>query len=223
MFALKPCNFILLLIAFIGLPLIGNAQLDKPLEGIRITPLDSLITTDLDFNLKLSPIAGLSNKNVPLKINYTPIGDSFKKKSGVNMAAKSTLQKPSWDIKQKFTEDKADVSRFSKDYNLGDLRTGSRTVIIKCRDHEYVDGDRIRLMVNNVVIHPNLTLSGEFYSIDIDLKDGVNVVQFLALNEGLSRPNTAQLQVLDEAGLVIGSNRWFITTGYRANLTIIKD
>ena len=151
------------------------------------------------------------------------MGDSFKKKSGVDMVQKSTLQKPTWDVKQKFTEDRQDVAQFSKDYNLGNISTSSKTVVIKCRDHEYVDGDRIRLSVNDAVIHPNLTLYGEFYTIDIDLKDGYNEIHFLALNEGLSRPNTAQLKVIDENGNVIASNRWLITTGYKASLVIYKD
>ena len=72
--------------------------------------------------------------------------------------------------------------------------------MIKCRDHEYVDGDRIRLMLNGSVIHPNIILNSSYYSVDIDLEDGYNNIDFVALNEGQSSPNTAQLVVLDQFG-----------------------
>ena len=201
----------------------GYAQLDVAREGFSIRAADSNYTADMSLSLKLSPIQGLTRKVIKPRINYKPLGDSFKKKSGVNIVQKSTLQKPTWDVRQQFTEDRQDVSQFSKDYMLGSISTSSKTVVVKCRDHEYIDGDRIRLSVNDAVIHPNLTLDGEFYSIDIDLKEGYNEIHFLALNEGLSRPNTAQLKVIDENGNVIASNRWLITTGFKASLVVYRE
>jgi hypothetical protein len=215
-----------LLILFFGLFLIGQfafSQVDRREEGFNIRPSDSILKTDLSLSFKLSPIKGLTNKNIQPRINYTPMVDSFKKKSGIDITATSTLKKPTWDVKQKFTEDYRNVSEFSKDYNLGNVSTGSKTVILQCRDHEYVDGDRIKLMVNNAVIHPNITLRGDFYSIDIDLKEGVNSIDFVALNEGSSRPNTAQLRVFDENGTLLSSNKWLITTGFKASLTVYKQ
>ena len=199
------------------------AQLDSPREGFSIRPEDSIYKADFSPKFKLSPVRGLSRQMVNPRINYTPIGDSFKKKSGVDIAQKSTLQQPTWNVRQQFKEDQSDIAKFSKDYMLGEIATSSRTVVIKCRDHEYVDGDRIRLMVNDAVIHPNLTLYGDFYTIDIDLKEGYNTIHFLALNEGSSRPNTAQLRVYDENGEVIASNKWFLTTGYKASLVVYRE
>ncbi|MBT8259533.1 MAG: hypothetical protein KJO49_13725 [Bacteroidia bacterium] len=214
---------ILTIFLIFGFSLWGHAQLDVAERGLSIRAADSNYLADVGLSLKLSPIEGLTRKVVTPRINYTPMGDSFKKKSGVNMVQQSTLQKPTWDVRQQFTEDRQDISEFSKDYMLGNITTSSKTVVIKCRDHEYVDGDRIRLSINDVVIHPNLTLYGDFYTIDIDLKEGYNEIHFLALNEGLSRPNTAQLKVLDENGAVIASNRWLITTGYKASLIVYRE
>lgn len=214
---------LILIINLLFVSALLHAQLDKPIEGFSIKPSDS--TFKADFKLSIKPIAikGLTNKNIQYKIRYTPIPDSFKKTSGVNIAETSTLKKPTWDVKQKFTEDYQNVSRFSKDYLLGEVTTSSKTVIVQCRDHEYVDGDRIKLMVNGVTIHPNLTLRGDFFTIDIDLKEGVNAIEFIALNEGTSRPNTAQLRVYDENGKQLASNRWLITTGYKASLTVYRQ
>ena len=78
-------------------------------------------------------------------------------------------------------------------------------------------------MVNKAIIHPNLTLKGEFYTVDVDLKDGINTIEFIALNEGSSRPNTAQIRVFDENGTVLATNKWLITTGFRAVLTVVRN
>ena len=87
------------------------------------------------------------------------------------------------------------------------IETNSEYIIIKCRDHEYVDGDRIRLMINGAVIHPNISLSSMFYVVDVDLDDGYNNIDFIALNEGESSPNTAQLIVQDEFGKELSNKK----------------
>ena len=67
---------------------------------------------------------------------------------------------------------------------------------------------------------PNLT--GSYYTIDIDLIEGYNNIEFVALNEGESSPNTAQLSVFDENGVNLSNNKWLITTGYKARLVVFK-
>lgn len=220
---MKLFSFIILLFSC-ALMHTTYAQIDAKQSGFKIKAVEnSTAEIQQNFQLKISPIKGLSSKTAKPSLNFTPLSDVFKKKSGVNMVQKSNLVQPTWTIKQKFGEDQKDLSKFSKDYNLGDLSTKSKIIIIKCRDHEYVDGDRIKLMLNNVVIHPNIVLKGEFFVIDIDLVDGYNSIHFIALNEGSSSPNTAQLRVFDEDGKPLASNKWLLRTGYKASLTIYKE
>lgn len=219
-------RFIAFTILFFSCMLWHNvyAQIDVSQGGFKISATDSAkVELPKDARLKLSPIVGLSNKNIRPKINFTELSEPFKKKSGVNMVQKSDLVQPTWIIKQKFSEDQKDLAQFSKDYNLGELSTKSKIIVIKCRDHEYVDGDRIKLMLNNAVIHPNIVLKGDFFVIDVDLVEGYNSINFVALNEGTSSPNTAQLQVFDQDGNLLASNKWLIRTGYKASLTIYKE
>jgi len=202
---------------------IGFAQVTDTQKSIAIKAIDSNAFSPNKTPLKLAPIKGLTNKNIRPSLNIMSLSSLNKKPKGVDITAKSTLVQPSWDIKQKFSEDRKDVAKFAKDFYLGDLKTTSKTVIIKCRDHEYVDGDRIKLMLNNIVIHPNIKLFGDFYTIDIDLKEGFNTINFIALNEGLSSPNTAQLKVYDVDGNLLASNKWLIRTGFKASLIIVKE
>ena len=148
--------------------------------------------------------------------------DITSNKKEVDIMGKTDLVTPTWKIRQTFNEGNVNKSKFSKDFYLGDLETESDYIIIKCRDHEYVDGDRIRLMINGAVLHPNILLSSVFYVVDVDLDDGYNNVDFIALNEGESSPNTAQLIVLDEFGKQLSNKKWLISTGYKAKLVVFK-
>ena len=61
------------------------------------------------------------------------------------------------------------------------------------------------------------------YAIDINLKEGLNTIEFYALNEGRSSPNTAELKVIDTSGAIISSGQWLLTTGYKARLIVLKE
>ena len=81
---------------------------------------------------------------------------------------------------------------------------------------------RIRLILNGSIIHPNILLSSMFFVVDVDLDEGYNNIDFIALNEGDSSPNTAQLLVLDEFGKELSNKKWAISTGYKAKLVVFK-
>jgi hypothetical protein len=61
-----------------------------------------------------------------------------------------------------------------------------------------------------------------FFVVDVDLDEGYNNIDFIALNEGESSPNTAQLIVQDEFGNELSNKRWSISTGYKAKLVVYK-
>jgi len=199
-----------------------SAQIDGPKKTINIKDIDTSSKSKAILSVKLTPFQGIIRTNNRPSLYNIPLTDYFKKTSGVDITAKSNLLKPTWEIKQKFSEGQKDVSKFSRDHYLGDIRTTSKYIRIKCRDHEIVDGDRIRLLLNKAIIHPNITLTGSFYTIDIEIVDGFNTIEFEALNEGFVSPNTAELKIYDENDVLLSSNRWVITTGYKARLVIFK-
>ena len=165
-------------IFFLCCAFVTMAQVNDSQKGFKIDPVDSTMQVDLKLSFKLSPVKGLTNKNIRYTLNYKSLPESNKKKYTVDMTKKSSLVDKEWKVKQRFSEDSQNLGQFAKDYYLGDLTTTSKTVIIKCRDHEYVDGDRIKLTLNDVVIHPNIRLFGDFYTIDVDLKEGYNTINF---------------------------------------------
>lgn len=189
---------------------------------IEIKSLDTNAINKSSFSLRKIETRGLTNKKKNNFFNYNLDFDISKKENVIDITNTTDLVTPTWEIKQKFNEGGQNKSKFKADYYLGDIETKSEYIIIKCRDHEYVDGDRIKLMLNNSIIHPNISLTSTFYVIDIDLDDGYNNIDFIALNEGDSSPNTAQLVVLDENGVQLSNKKWLISTGYKAKLVVYK-
>ena len=214
-------SFIVLLL-FVGLQQAVYAQLDNNQETFRIKALalERNPLTD-QFPLTLSPIKGLTDKGFEITMGIQPIDGFAKKKYGITQTR--DVVDPTWEIKQQFSESHKDVSKFSRNYYLGNIKTKSKYIRILCRDHEYEDGDRIKLMLNKAIIHPNITLRNSAYIIDIELKEGLNSIEFIALNEGSSSPNTAQLKVYNENDSLIGSGEWLLTTGYKASLIVLRE
>ena len=193
---------------------------DFNIKKIEIKSLDTSNIDDNSFSLNKFYPKGLTNK--PTNQYFTYDIDSDGNNDDIDLSKQSNLVKPTWKIRQDFSEGKNKNSDLNGDYFLGNIETRSNYVMIKCRDHEYVDGDRIRLMLNGSVIHPNIILNSSYYSVDIDLEDGYNNIDFVALNEGQSSPNTAQLVVLDQFGNEISNKSWLLSTGYKAKLVIFK-
>ena len=115
------------------------------------------------------------------------------------------------------------VRKMNTSLELGKLETDSKTIRIVCRDHSYVDGDRVKLYVNDVVIRRSITLEAGYYTVDIQLKEGFNRIDIEALNQGSSGPNTAEFKVLDQNGGLLASKEWNILTGYIATLVVMKN
>jgi hypothetical protein len=106
---------------------------------------------------------------------------------------------------------------------LGEFRTKSETTRIVYRDHQYVDGDMIRVWVNDKIAVYELFLQAEFQGIDLTLAPGFNKVEFEALNQGTSGPNTAEFHIYDDKGVLISANQWNLATGFKASVIITKE
>ena len=91
------------------------------------------------------------------------------------------------------------------------------------RDHEYPDGDRVRILHNDKVIQPNVLLVERFVGLTVELVPGFNKIDFIALNQGASGPNTAEVRVYDENGNMTAANQWNLATGVRATYILIKE
>ncbi|MEO8252977.1 MAG: hypothetical protein ABI554_01225 [Flavobacterium sp.] len=131
------------------------------------------------------------------------------------------LVKDDYVIPEKEEHDAEKLAKRNQD--LGIVKTASGTAKVRYRDAAYVDGDKVRVYLNDVVIQPEVLLNGEEQGFDIDLKPGVNRIDFEALNEGFAAPNTAEFKIFDDSGAVISTNKWNIAQGYKATIVIEKE
>ena len=83
-------------------------------------------------------------------------------------------------------------------------------------------GDLIKVEVNENIVMPAILLTEKAKGFKLDLNSGFNVVDFVALNQGTSGPNTAEIIVYDDQGKLVGTNRWNLATGVKATYIIYK-
>ena len=126
-------------------------------------------------------------------------------------------------LNRRETESNKNINKFKVDQFLGEIRNDGEYVNIILRDHEYPDGDLIKVQVNENVVMPAILLTDKAKGVKLDLKTGFNVVDFVALNQGSSGPNTAEIIVYDDQGKLVGTNRWNLATGVKATYIIYKN
>ena len=121
------------------------------------------------------------------------------------------------------SESNKNINKFKVDQFLGEIRNDGEYVNIVLRDHEYPDGDLIKVQVNEDVVMPAILLTEKAKGFKLQLKSGFNVVDFVALNQGSSGPNTAEIIGYDDQGKLVGTNRWNLATGVKATYIIYKN
>jgi len=126
-------------------------------------------------------------------------------------------------IKKRWAEDNEIKEEFRMDQSLGNVVTEGNFVEVYCRDHQYIDGDKVQIFVNGELVAASVSLRAGFTPILVTLQDGFNSIEFVALNQGSSGPNTAELRVLSEKGDQLAVKEWNLLTGAKAELIVVKN
>ena len=126
-------------------------------------------------------------------------------------------------LKNQSGEDQKLPKDFMIDQYLGDFRSTEKIMQVIVRDHEHPDGDRIKILVNDQEVVSNLLLIAQFRGLELPLVEGFNKIDFIALNQGESGPNTAEVQIYNSKGQLQAANRWNLATGVKATYVIIKE
>ncbi|MEP5254277.1 MAG: hypothetical protein ABJQ39_04385 [Winogradskyella arenosi] len=137
-----------------------------------------------------------------------------------SMTEDDGLKSPGEIFEKRWTKEavKGGIIRTMSDQFLGEHRVDTKFVNIVCRDHQYPDGDRVQILINGNIVKHNLLLTGSYRRVEVNLADGRNTVDIVALNQGDSGPNTAEFVVYDDKGNVISSKEWNLLTGVKATI-----
>lgn len=200
----------------ISIPAIESPK--DSIENSAITPQKPINTSDNDFKSLNTPKVS-TNLNLPKKEfsmfpkeKFGNPGELYVKQVNKNIE----------DIKLS-PEEIEQRNGSLTDQFLGDFKSKAKFVNVVYRDHGYVDGDIIQVLVNDDVIHARVFLSGGFKGFKLDLQPGFNKIDFLALNQGSSGPNTAEFRVVDDAGNLVSANQWNLAKGVKATIIVMKE
>ncbi|MCX2681379.1 hypothetical protein OOZ15_15605 [Galbibacter sp. EGI 63066] len=216
-----------ILFFFAAINIYGQGDIPKtpiPLEGLNSTEKE----TDKDTSatpLEIKTVPDLNNSNIP---NPAPTASDLANKEVNMFEEEEQFLDPGERFEKKLNRkrnkgrDTEQMGATTTQY-FGDFVSKAKSIKILCRDHEYVDGDRVSVIINDKVVVPNIYLESRFKGFFIELEKGFNKIEFRALNQGTSGPNTAQFAVFDDQGVEISSDYWNLSTGVKASLLIIKE
>ncbi|RMA64427.1 hypothetical protein [Ulvibacter antarcticus] len=203
----------------------GFAQIDNPSNNsTRFEQTENDVVAPNGFELPASKMPSLTTPDNKYNPNNLPkLGKEEEKDFSMDGDDGLIKDNKSNKAPKYFTKDTEAKEEYGKDQYLGDLITGASYVNVVYRDHEYVDGDRIRVFVNDDVVQSDISLDSTFRGFDLNLQKGANKIDFMALNQGESGPNTAELHVYDDNGILVSAYKWNLLTGNKATVVIIKD
>ncbi|CAM4047945.1 hypothetical protein FLSI110296_10900 [Flavobacterium sinopsychrotolerans] len=219
---------ILFLMITISMSLSGYAQNEFSSKFKAIPPKDNApkIKKTIPPKADIPPINTPNVFKNPEIFNPKP-SPSLPSTSATNfsMTPKNEFINPGDVYKDKWNkkEENTDGVVYRKNQNLGNFQTGSVTAKIMYRDAAYVDGDKIRVYLNDKVIEYQVNLDSDFKGFEIVLEKGFNKIDFEALNQGSSGPNTAEFKVYDDKGGLISASQWNLGTGFKATIILVKE
>lgn len=225
----SPVKFLVFAWILIGIQVLAFSQLDnRGIEGTDVFQYQP--NPEEQEQLLPQNVDGIDIKaeEITLFGSLKDIAESFPTYSVIprkEQRGMSSLSDRERDVLvQKFWNGQ-DVSenKFKTSLELGRYETNTSRIRIVCRDHSYVDGDRVKLYVNEQVIRRSITLEGGYFIIDVNLKEGFNRIDIEALNQGSSGPNTAEFKVFDDNGNLLAAREWNILTGYIATMVVMKN
>lgn len=224
-------SFKILLMTIVGLCWsVSHAQLDNPnntsKKGHRIER-ESSTSRSHSFNnrgINKAPTFGNTSKRMlgapdDISLDRNDKDEEIDITENGNFIQRSGDYTPGY-LKKKEGKVKAEYSHHQ---DLGEYYSSGKFIKISWRDAEVVDGDRVDIIVNGEVVVSNVTLLADYHSLYIDLGQGFTKIEFKALNQGESGPNTADFKVEEDDGSVLTHDQWNLTTGTKASLVVIKN
>ncbi len=214
-------HFVLFSVVFIYSFSLWGQNENKPLQRkIEVDPASKSLLKIPDKN----PLPNFLQKDF---LSKTPDVNTPSKgfEKDIQMGFKEDFIDPGQEYLERLQTPEAEKNpgNFKVDQYLGDFKSNAKSVRVVFRDHQHPDGDRVQVRLNDEIFYPNILLQESYKKLDVDLKTGFNKIDFVALNQGESGPNTAEVRVYDDQGNLMMANRWNLATGTKATFIVVKD
>lgn len=108
-------------------------------------------------------------------------------------------------------------------FDFGNFETESNTVILNFADDGAIlDGDAIRILLNDKVVVDQKVLSRESEYHVLHLVPGFNKIEVEAIDEGTSKPMSMYLSIRDGFNVLFREKSYLLSIGSKAKIVIVR-
>ena len=201
----------------------GFSQFELPKKTITIAPVSNPKGAD-------SPTSSKSISYPSIFDKKDKLGESVSLLKKKPEEEKSIFEKEEFASPAKVYTDKMNkqvtdgkiYDYYKKDYLLATYKCSTTIAKFALKDFGEPDGDVVRIWLNDEIVINAITLENGYREIQLNLRNGQNLLVIEALNEGMVSPNTAQFSIFNDKGEIIGNNLSGLLTNVKATIIINK-
>ena len=208
---------------FILLSFKGFSQFELPKKTITIAPVSNPKGADSPTSSKSISYPSIFDKKDKLGENVSLL--KKKPEEEKSIFEKEQFASPAKEYTDKMNKQITDgkiYDYYKKDYLLATYKCSTTIAKFALKDFGEPDGDVVRIWLNDEIVINAITLENGYREIQLNLRNGQNLLVIEALNEGMVSPNTAQFSIFNDKGEIIGNNLSGLLTNVKATIIINK-
>jgi hypothetical protein len=201
----------------------GFSQFELPKKTITIAPVSNPKGADSPTSSKSISYPSIFDKKDKLGENVSLL--KKKPEEEKSIFEKEQFASPAKVYTDKMNKQVTDgkiYDYYKKDYLLATYKCSTTIAKFALKDFGEPDGDVVRIWLNDEIVINAITLENGYREIQLNLRNGQNLLVIEALNEGMVSPNTAQFSIFNDKGEVIGNNLSGLLTNVKATIIINK-
>lgn len=201
----------------------GFSQFELPKKTITIAPVSNPKGADSPTSSKSISYPSIFDKKDKLGENVSLL--KKKPEEEKSIFEKEQFASPAKEYTDKMNKQITDgkiYDYYKKDYLLATYKCSTTIAKFALKDFGEPDGDVVRIWLNDEIVINAITLENGYREIQLNLRNGQNLLVIEALNEGMVSPNTAQFSIFNDKGEIIGNNLSGLLNNVKATIIINK-
>jgi len=201
----------------------GFSQFELPKKTITIAPVSNPKGADSPTSSKSISYPSIFDKKDKLGESVSLL--KKKPEEEKSIFEKEQFASPAKEYTDKMNKQVTDgkiYDYYKKDYLLATYKCSTTIAKFALKDFGEPDGDVVRIWLNDEIVINAITLENGYREIQLNLRNGQNLLVIEALNEGMVSPNTAQFSIFNDNGEMIGNNLSGLLTNVKATIIINK-
>lgn len=201
----------------------GFSQFELPKKTITIAPVSNPKGADSPTSSKSISYPSIFDKKDKLGESVSLL--KKKPEEEKSIFEKEQFASPAKEYTDKMNKQITDgkiYDYYKKDYLLATYKCSTTIAKFALKDFGEPDGDVVRIWLNDEIVINAITLENGYREIQLNLRNGQNLLVIEALNEGMVSPNTAQFSIFNDKGEIIGNNLSGLLTNVKATIIINK-